>query len=469
MKSFGNLLKEYIKQQGYTIYQIAKETEIDRSFLQGVLTEKRKLPQKRFSDIVNLSFFTPTQVKNLCNLYYLEKYGKEKIERLNKIEQGFKGEIKKEISSPYTLEFKHINDKISFLSNRAEILQVMHTALNTNENECFKSNFSFDDLDINRIVYQACSQRKIKNFFHFTNKNDGSDCHNINILFNSLCYAEEGYYTYISNKNFAFSNLMPYFFFCDKYFIQYDQKCDNAIVFDSKLIKNYLDNTIVEIKQNMDKKVFIKEDAFESQKLIQMITANNKHKTSVSFDNAVGAFFLTSEIIESIATEKIKSIPGIIQHLQSHFAIMLGSDHKSFTNLYLTYEAVSNFVETGRIPCFPSIYAKNVPSHLRSQLLNNLLDFAKDNTLQITNPQTLPIKYNITAQIGDNNLIVTTCNDLNNPNEHQGKIIYHTDDKLIVDDFLDYYNYISLSEKTFSPNISRQIIQAFVDQLEAMN
>lgn len=44
---FGKLLKEYIKSQNLTVYQLAKETGIDRSFLQGVLNGTRKLPKKK--------------------------------------------------------------------------------------------------------------------------------------------------------------------------------------------------------------------------------------------------------------------------------------------------------------------------------------------------------------------------------------------------------------------------------------
>ena len=68
MENFGSLLKDYIQAQGFSIYQIAKDTGIERSFLQNVLSGRKKLPQKRFDSIVNLSYFTTAQVRNFACL-----------------------------------------------------------------------------------------------------------------------------------------------------------------------------------------------------------------------------------------------------------------------------------------------------------------------------------------------------------------------------------------------------------------
>ncbi len=468
MESFGCLLKKYIQEQGFTIYQIAKDTGIDRSFLQGVLSGSRKLPQKRFTDIINLSHFTVSQISELCNAYYLEKVGQKTQERFLQIELGITGKIKERLREPYKAECMLLNEDVLFLSEKTTVLQAVHTALSDRKIPYLYSNFSFENDEINRIVYCACCENRIEDFFHCVSKNDGTDCHNINLLFHSLHYAEEGYLTFITEKNYNGTPLMPYFILTNKYFIQYDNNCNTAIILKTKTGVNGIYEHIAALKQGAKQNVFIEPDPFKSQIRIQLLTANNPLKKNISFDNAVGALFITPQIIQEIATSKIRNVPAVIQHLQSHFELSIGQNYAAFSNLYLSYEAITAYVKTGRIPCFPPAYAKNVPLHLRAQLISNLLEFSETSILQLTNPVTLPMKHNIATQIGDNNLIVTTCNDLATPTEYVGKIIYCTDDKTTVNDFLNYYDYLSVSEKTFSADVSKKVLNNFLKELESI-
>lgn len=80
METFGELLKTYIQSQRLTAYGIAKDTGIDRSFLQGVFKGSKKMPEKRFSDIVNQQFFTAEQVSNLCESLLCRENGQKRDE-----------------------------------------------------------------------------------------------------------------------------------------------------------------------------------------------------------------------------------------------------------------------------------------------------------------------------------------------------------------------------------------------------
>lgn len=115
---FGSLLREYIKKQNLTIYQLAKETGIDRSFLQGILKGTKKLPKKSFSCIVNSNYFTENQIHKLCEEYFLERYGKEKIERFEYIEKGATGKIKEELNTEYPAEIIELKMKPLFIQEK---------------------------------------------------------------------------------------------------------------------------------------------------------------------------------------------------------------------------------------------------------------------------------------------------------------------------------------------------------------
>lgn len=465
MKSFGNLLKEYIQNQGFTIYQIAKETGIDRSFLQGVIAGKRKLPQKRFSDIINLSFFTPNQIKNLCSQYYLEKYGKEKINRFELIEYALKGNLKQNLFKEYKPLLQEM-PKNQYIHGQESILSAIYYAVNSSE--YFASNFDFKNININRILYNACINKQFKDFFHYVNINNINQYDKMNIFFNSAHYAEIGYNTYLY-ENGDFTELMPYFIMTNNYMIQYDTECENAIILNIEQERRFILDKLDKIKEKCSSRVHITNDGFESLKLLQLISSNHRHEKIRSFDNAISPCFLNPEAIEAIATNAIKSIPAITNQLEAHFSLMLGEKDKTYKKWLLNFDSLEYFMKTGRICCFPTKYSLNVPLELRKTVIDNILDFAeKSNAMNIINSKMFSTDYRFSVAINDNKLIYTSCHDINDPEDFITKVIYTTDDKDIVNDLIDYIEYLSVSEKAYTLETSKDILKALSYRLEAI-
>ena len=78
MEKFYELLKEYIAEQGVPIYQIAKETGINRTLIQNVISGKKKFPKGRLNALLNSTYFTAEQIKSLCDAFFKEEYDEEK-------------------------------------------------------------------------------------------------------------------------------------------------------------------------------------------------------------------------------------------------------------------------------------------------------------------------------------------------------------------------------------------------------
>lgn len=465
---FGELLKEHIKKQNLTVYQIAKETGIDRSFLQGVLSGKRKLPKKRFADIVNSNYFTVKQVHELCEKYFLERFGKDKIERFEVIEKGIKGKIKNELNEAFSAEKIDIKKGTSFYSGKKEVSNVIYTVLSEEKINNFASNFDFSDFDINRIVYNACKNGTIKDFFHCVTPDSFSSIHNIEIVFNSMHYAEAGYITYISAENSA-NSIMPYFIIADNHFILYDEKGENCIVFSTDIMLPYLKQKADHIKNNCRQFISIMPNAFEFMNAVKTITVNSTSHVLSGIDNQFCPTFLTPEIIEAIATPAVKNLPSVIQQLISHYQLITckkaGKAMVDF--LVVTYNALSNFVKYGWISGFPKALANPVPKEMRAQLLKAMIDENNIEKLILTNPNMFSSEYDFNFQINDNYLLLISSEGSGLPDDFTGKIIFSTDNSVIVDDFNDFIDYMIMSEKTYTTKVSTKIVESFIDQLEA--
>lgn len=464
---FGKLLKEQIKSQNLTVYQLAKETGIDRSFLQGVLNGTRKLPKKRFSDIVNSNYFTENQIHKLCEQYFLERFGKEKIDRFEYLEKGATGKIKEELIIEYPGRLIELKKEASFYSGKKEVLDVINTLLNKERINQFISNFDFSNNEINRIVYNSCRKGKIKEFFHFVNVDEFSSIRNIQIIFNSLHYAEIGYLTH-SYKKYSVNSLMPYFIIADNYFLTFDETAENAVLLDTDLMTLFLKKKINDIKKECRPLIIITDNAFEYMRTVNTITVSSLSSIMAGFDNQICPTFITPEIIEAIATPKVKNIPSIVQQLTSHYSLIIGkSDQQSLLNfLVVTYDAIKDFVENGYIGGFPKSLANPVPKGMRSHFLKSLINKNNLEKLVITNPNMYKSSYDLNYQINNNYLVIASSRGLNDPNDYNGRITYYTDSKVIADDFKDYLDYLAMSEKTYSQEVSKNIVEAFIKQLE---
>lgn len=464
---FGALLKEHIKKQNLTIYQLAKETGIDRSFLQGVLNGKRKLPKKRFSDIVNTNYFTANQIHELCSEYFIEKFGENKIRRFEYLENGITGKIKQELNNKYETEFKKIEDGTNFYSGKKDVLSIVYTLLNKEPVNSFTSNFSFSITEINKIVYNACKENKIKEFIHYVTPNNDSVTHNLQIIFNSLYYAEIGFTTYVNNKD-TVSYLFPYFIITDKYLLMFDETAENAVLFDAQLIEPYLKSKSTEIKNSNKKIVHITENAFDFMTVLDTLTAKSTPHHVIGYDNQICPTFITPHIIQAIATPAVKNIPVITKKLMTHYEIISGNEkkHKAINSLIVTYSSLADFVKKGYLGGFPRALANPVPVNMRSEILRAMTDKNNLENLIITNPNMLSSAYDLSFQLNDNYLIICCGGGTEHPNDYNGKITFYTDDDTIVNDFKDYIEYLSLSEKTYDICVSQKIVNSFIEQLE---
>lgn len=464
---FGKLLREYIRKQKLTVYQLAKETGIDRSFLQGILNGTRKMPKKRFCDIVNSKYFTKRQIHKLCEQYFLERFGKEKIERFQYIEKGATGKIKEELNYISYSEITELKKGTSFYSGKKEVLKVINSILNRKKINHFISNFDFLHNEINKIIYNTCKKGIINDFFHFVTLDEISSVRNIQIVFNSLHYAEIGYITY-SYKDFSVNSLMPFFIIVDNYFLIFDEEAENAILLDTSLITLFLKEKINKIKEECQPLIIVSNNAFDYMKLINTITVNCSSDIMEGFDNQMCPTFITPEIIEAIATPEVKNIPSIVQQLTSHYKMISGNCSKRIllNFLVITYNSLDEFINNGLLAGFPRALANPVPKEMRSHFLKALINKNNLEKLIITNPNMFKSNYDFNYQINNKYLVIASSKGLSDPNDFNGTVTYYTDSELIADDFKDYLDYLAMSEKTYSIEVSKSIIEEFIKQLD---
>lgn len=466
MESFGNLLKEYVNMQDLSVYMLAKETGIDRSFIQNIFSNKKKMPLERFQELICPKYFTSAQIQALCKAYFAEKYGIDKMERLKYIENGLKGEYKASLKKAHTAKQTEIKTNILY-TGKGAVLDVIYSVLCNSTS--LQSNFSFENTDVNRIIYHFCQKNKFENFFHYVSTNKGVDCHNLQIVFNTLHYAEIGYETHIYD-NSDFNNFMPYYILTENYFLQFDKTAENAFILDSNNVIEFFDRQLVDIQRKCKKKIYITKNPFEFMQTVQSGGYNGYGSHTISFDNQFCPLFITKEILEEIKTTEVMNIPNAIEQILKHYELLNGMEIKSTdellaaTNIVMTHSSIANFIKDGRIASFPARYAKPVPPKYRKTLLERALNHP-NYKLQITNPILFSSDYQFVLSIYENKLQICTANENSDIDTFVGNANYISLNDSTASDFVNFIDYYKLSELTYTENASRKLLSSMIYQI----
>ncbi len=89
MAQFGELLKQILTEQGYSVSSFSRLASLDRGWLYAIFSGKRKLPESNLQNILEGSFFTQENAERLRQAYYQEIYGKDQMERILFLQHHF--------------------------------------------------------------------------------------------------------------------------------------------------------------------------------------------------------------------------------------------------------------------------------------------------------------------------------------------------------------------------------------------
>lgn len=465
MKKFNELLKEYINTQNLTIYQISKQTGINRTMLQNVLSGSKKFPKKRLLSMLDSAYFTSEQIKNLSTAYFCEEHGEDKSEFFEFCNYCFSQKFCDDLNNTYSAKQFASNGEVEFLSDKEKIIAAVNMLIENGENDTFVSNFNFGQKEINTIIYNACKNKKFKEFYHYTNYSD-NEKENINIIFNSIYYASQGYLTYITSS-VKFDLIFSKFVMCGDTVVLFDDEMSKGLVIKNKELVQYILNKNEKIKSTAKSDVYIFHNAFEFMHYLDILSHKRKAPDIYSVDNHLCcSLAFTKEMIDDIATEQIKNSEQVYSQLVAHYNLLLDETDANVKLQILSYNGVAAFVKTGRFLDFPKAFATTLNPKHRAEILSYYLN----NDFLLTNPELSKFdKLPINFEICQSQVLFSYNNDYTNDEFDNGiQIIVESDDTNIIRSLKSYFEYLTISEKTYSAEYSKKLIKAQIDILNAM-
>lgn len=476
MSLFSETLSEYIKTKKIKIYQIANLTGIDRTWIQKMITGKRKPSDK--SQVLNLSralSLTHSETEHLINTYYILEMGEENWKRrqiIQKLIQSFHlDENPLHISYPSS-EFslsKCCDTKI--LHTTININRALHSILlqeSVNPNGFVKMfvqpDYSFILNCLTAIDFEHIS---IEHFLCLDSapSQEVANLETIRqivpLLLSCKNYVPYGYYDH-TKSIFSSSIFLPNTILTSQYMVQISSDYTEAIITNHPDLLS-LCHKYFEIQKNSSWPIFQPIKSFEEY-LHLMLSETPPSVSYCIMDHPCVLSFLSLDIIQRVLNFSLVE-PTVFNQLQAHFQNF--SDTPISTYSFFSMEGLRKFSESGVFTEVPLKFYSPLNSQETRYLIQRIVSFTESGYYH---PR---IFHPVGFKIPENLCVGTTSRQkaiiiFNHP--QKGFLAFDVKNLSLSSAIYDFMEYIQ-SEKnmTYSEEESSRIIHDFLENTKLTN
>ncbi|MBC3889159.1 hypothetical protein GH810_12630 [Acetobacterium paludosum] len=258
-RELGNAVKAIIQEKKISVFQLAKEVDVDRTTLQHFFTGKRKIHLKKFQEMMTVLNLTKERKKALYTLYEKECDEKELIKNVQDVFSLYtilSEHVDLNINSVGQDEYRIKNDlfheETQIIKGQVEIEALIRSAfieeMDQNEKAHIIMSINFKHLFLyESIIKMANGQHKcgkIQNIIPLVNKKKlGNNLDILNRVLPLKCLENvnyEPYYFYTGTKIYDdISIIVPNYFITSKHVIIIDRDFESAIISDNPQIITY--------------------------------------------------------------------------------------------------------------------------------------------------------------------------------------------------------------------------------------
>ncbi len=468
---FGQLLKQYINDSETSVRLFSKITDLNRGWLYNIFLGKKKLPEDKFHKMLDYFPFSDIQKELLRDSYYEEIYGTENYKKIQFIISELKA-LKLHDNSNYIFP-KHIqtyNTNINYLTDSEQLLNSIIYILNASSKKSSPvtyTNFSFEQEDVDNIIYSCLLQNNDMQIFHIINfDNIGSDIHNLRNLFRSIKYAcnkANTYFYYDNNHPLQLDNIFPFFIVTNSGVVLYNKSLNNGLlILDTSVVKELIKKA-ESILIQCTPLAFFPDDVFA---LKEYLTQNIEH----AFESSIGpepclTKYLTLDILENIAKDSISDKKFVIN---SYYEWIKLTEAQSPSLLHLnTLEGFSNFAQEGRIGYFPTKFASPLSAQDRIKILKKCIeDNEKNQSFYLIDNNRISLPENIHIELIPpyTTLIYGRFDKSENP--YMGEFIILLCSNTLLSDFTNFKDYVLRNKFYLNDKYTQLLFNDLILKLE---
>lgn len=476
MSQFLEMLSSAIKSHGITIYSLAAESGIERSYLSKILSGKRSMSTENFSSIMESVPFSLEEDKALRDGFIAETYGKDRFE--NYID------IIKNISELTNIKYRNSNaikvsldlngETVSFASSKdfANIIEAVIDGEMTAEAENSRIYTNIDS----EILFDTIKKYPQNPKLDFrqiiaigTDSNAYSQIMSRTLKFGILRYPTN-YYN-ITDSAERINSLFPYYLISSDICVFADSELKEGYVIKNKAVADAHAERFQSVLKNTDSYIDRISDIMESKEHHANILKNGCEHAYAIETCFCPPFFMTRDMWEQIAKPDVPNREFLIDSTYEYYCHFRGCINK-FTTV-ISKNGLMSFVKNGVVSQMPREYALPLTPENRLKVLegfreyyqkeNNRLVFIKENVFNIADSIDVEVFDNRNTQNAINMLLAIDSEG--QPMKFVGNFCFKISDKNTIVDFLEFIDCFTVSGICYTEEESLAILDEEIRKL----
>ncbi len=396
MSKFSEKLSSYITTSGYNVYQLAKESSLDRTTLQKTARGQRLPSLDYIKDICRYIKISQKQEEELVTLYQIEKQGRETVESWHEIEACLNDiQTIYEKKSDIPLFAVHMDEQS--LENFNKEIQRRYTT----ESECIKAIMCVIEqefmeqttpeifMDVSwasGIALEQCAltpykeQSGAKNFvchqlvnLRNTEQTRGGILENVKMLRQIIPYAltpKNEYdvrYMYVNETNEdQHSHLWAHYIITHQHVLLCSNKKDYMVVISNKQIADVYRTEAMEMMKEY--RPLLEFQGFSGDGIRQYRQMINYYDTRLTYESFPCVALMCPVELRKMILED----PKLKEYAAAYFEIpKISSDH--YVNIF-GMKGMKEFIETGHLPGMFDSYFVAETMEMRKIMLTSFYD-----------------------------------------------------------------------------------------------
>lgn len=465
---FGALLKKTLKELSVPVTRLSSDTGCTRVALYSVFKGEKKLPKDIFDLILEKYNFSSLQESELKRLFYLENLDENKKELLAVLKDELEMLGKERPVAPFPIREIAVSDEGTTIVGSAEYYSAI-AAFFKNElpykNNVIYTNYSFYDLQADSMVYDFAKSNVGTDIIvkHTVRMGDDIDIkERIRNVFSSVKFAKLGHVTNASTggkRNFTFAT----YFIGTKTVIQYDNENEcGFLTGDGSVVEAFR----LAATKNEKNKILLtgfSESVLDLKKILTPLQENIASFLDFRFP---ANCYTTKKIFIETLKEDVPFREFLIEELWNHLDLNQSRNTVGFSSQL----GFLRFAHDGRASDASPVFLHPISVENRIELFKSFKEGIQKNNynLKIINSDALKVTEHCAIEIYEKGFSVLFCSEVNPNEDFVGgcHVIYHDEDLSRL--FLDFEDYVVLSDGVLSKKFAELFVDDLIGQCEGI-
>ena len=483
MNNFSRKISEIIKSKKLAVYSIAKNCNIERTYLSRVLSGERTLQYDKLDALLRFLDLSPSEEDTLRKIYVADFFGNERYEKyidfINKISQ---------LDSPD--EVPSLNPSIKISLDLGSDFLSFNGLLDTANVVDFAVGNEFSKTGINTRLYTNLPSKHIfpvirkyidtipdtMDFKHMISINQ-NDEFALDAIFDIVRFLKYGCFTMYHNSGSSNlctpDTLFPYYVITNELCIFINGNFDSCHIVNNKALADIQAHEFLRKSKNAKKYITIYDDILSCKESCQQIHSVG-YDRMYSFGTFCATLYMTADMWEQIARDEIPSRDYLVKSTYEYYS-NFAEIYKDKYHIYLK-DSIDDFINYGIVKNIPLEYTHPLTPENRLRVLENFkkrLLKTKQRFLLVKDPRIENLK-DVSIEVfekSDNEKIkflsfysMTEAA----PMRYLGNINCNIDEPKTIEEFLQFTKYFSVSGACYTYEESMAILDDAIERCRAM-